>query len=145
MKFWYWILPVTGVALIVLIVYTLIAFAGDGRIFSFAFLANGVLVFPAMIISLAIDQFILMRRRPIGPTRTERVLIAVLVAILVALVTTSLSEDTSFLTVFGWPVLLVVAIATTAVLGVTSARLARAGESSAEDGDLDDLFAGGEN
>ena len=145
MRFWYWVLPIVGVALIGLIVYTLVAFAGDGRIFSFAFLANGVLVFPATIISLAIDQFVLLRRRPVGPTRTERVLIAVLVTVLAVLVATSLSEDTSFITVFGWPVLLVAAIATTAVLGVTSARLAREGASSADDGDLEDLFPGGEN
>ena len=145
MRFWYWVLPIAGVALVALIVYTLVAFAADGRIFSFAFLVNGVLVFPAMVISLAIDQFVLLRRRPIGPTRAERVLISVLVLILAVLVVTSLSEDTSFITVFGWPVLIVAAISTTAVLGVTSARVAREAASSADDGDLEDLFPGGEN
>ena len=146
MRFWYWILPVLAVGLIAMILYTVVAFASDGmRIFTFAFLFNGVVVFPALVISLAIDQFILVRRRPVGPTRAERAMLGVLAATVVALVATSFSETTSFLTVFGWPVLLVVAIATTALLGATSARLSRSAPSREDDGDLDDLLAGGEN
>ena len=146
MRFWYWILPVLAVGLIAMILYTVVAFASDGmRIFTFAFLFNGVVVFPALVISLAIDQFILVRRRPVGPTPAERVMLGVLAATVVALVATSFSETTSFLTVFGWPVLLVVAIATTALLGATSARLSRSAPSREDDGDLDDLLAGGEN
>ena len=146
MRFWYWILPVLAVGLIAIILYTVVAFASDGmRIFTFAFLFNGVVVFPALVISLAIDQFILARRRPVGPTPAERVMLGVLAATVVALVATSFSETTSFLTVFGWPVLLVVAIATTSLLGATSARLSRSAPSREDDGDLDDLLAGGEN
>ncbi len=146
MRFWYWILPVLAVGLIAMILYTVVAFASDGmRIFTFAFLFNGVVVFPALVISLAIDQFILVRRRPVGPTRAERVMLGVLAATVVALVATSFSETTSFLTVFGWPVLLVVAIATTSLLGATSARLSRSAPSREDDGDLDDLLAGGED
>lgn len=146
MKFWLWLLPAIAVCLIAITIYTLVAFStGRVPIFSFAFFANGVLVFPALVISLAINEFILLRRRPAAPTRTEQVMLALLVGLTVTLVAASFSEDTSYITVFAWPVLLIVAIATTAVLGATNARITRQRQSPQGDGDIDDLFGGGEN
>lgn len=146
MRFWLWILPATAVVVVILAVYTVAAYNAENLpIFSAAFFLNGVLAFPALFLSLGIDQFLIMRRDERTVTRTERILIGALVGLVAVSILASLSEDTSFITVFSWPVLLVVAITTTIALGATNARLARDSAPARDDDSIEDLFPGGEH
>lgn len=149
-RFWLWVQPALAVVLLAHIVYTLVAFAWPdfpGSFVSIQFVVDGAFVLPGLVISLAVNQAIPMFRKPRVVTRTEAIMIGILVAIVAALIGTSFAEDAIVAGLFLWPVLILFAIAVTIVLGVTSARLARAAspQGTADDAEMDELFAGGED
>ncbi len=143
-RFWFWLQPALAVALLGITIYTLIAFAAEDLSLPFVsiqFVVNGAFVFPGLVISLGVNTAILAFRRPRTTTRTERIMIGVLVAITVILIATSFHDDALVVGLFGWPVLILFAIAVTIVLAVTSARL-RQGQPQqlAEDAQMTELF-----
>lgn len=146
-RFWLWLQPAVGVVLFGFVVYTLVAFVApdfDGSYVSIHFVIQGAFIFPGMILSLGINQAILMLRKPRSVTRTEKVMIVVLVALLGAFIALSFVEDGIGVFFYTWPLLVVYAIVVTIVLGVTSSRL-RTAAPSADDAHMDELFAGGED
>ncbi|MGX5679913.1 hypothetical protein [Schumannella luteola] len=149
-RFWLWVQPALAIILFAHIVYTLVAFAWQdfpGSFVSIQFVIDGAFVFPGLVISLAVNQVILMLRKPRLVTRVEAIMIGILVALTAALVVTSFPDDAIVAGLFLWPVLILFAIAVTIVLAVTSARLARekSPQTTADDAEMDELFAGGED
>lgn len=146
----YWFQPALGVALAVLSLYTIVAvtaFEAAG-IPSIQFVINGVFVFPGLLISLAVNQLLLRRRRPRTVSTAERYLLLALGLVVVILVATSFDLEALMVGVLLWPLLILLAIVTTIVIVVTSGRLAR-GEAPTqtpapepERGTMDDLFGG---
>lgn len=149
-RFWYWFQPGLAVVLALISLYTIIAvtvFEAAG-VPSLQFAITGLFVFPGMLISLAVNQVILRRRRPMVITTAERVLMAVLAAVAVLLIATSFDVEALLVGVWVWPLLILFAIAVTVVIATTGTRLANANDGTHEpgaappldQGTLDDLL-----
>lgn len=162
--FWYWFQPALGVVLGGLSIYTLVMLlaAEAYGIPSIQFGIDGAFVFPGLLLSIGTNQLILRRRNPRIVTLAERILLGVIAGIVVLLVVTSVDQMAFAVGIFVWPVLILVAIATTAVIAVKTSTLAApvpvvpvpegataygaAPTTQAEPEDpLDELFAGGKD
>ena len=127
-RFWDWFQPGLAIVLALISLYTIIAvtvFEAAG-VPSIQFAITGLFVFPGLLISLAVNQVILRRRRPMVITTAERVLMAVLAAVAVLLVATSFDVEALLVGVWVWPLLILFAIAVTVVIATTGSRLTAA-------------------
>lgn len=127
-RFWYWFQPGLAIVVAVISLYTIVAvtvFEAAG-VPSLQFAITGLFVFPGLLISLAVNQVILRRRRPMVITTAERVLMAVLAAVAALLIATSFDVEALLVGVWVWPLLILFAIAVTVVIAVTGSRLAAA-------------------
>ena len=124
--FWYWLQPGLGVFLAAFSIYTyvmLFGFNGVG-IPSIPAGINGIFVFPGLLLSIGINQLILRKRSPRIVTLTERIMLSVILGLVVFLVVSGFDDEFSFSALFVWPILMLVAVATTIVIVVKNAALA---------------------
>lgn len=160
---WYWFQPALGVLLAAFSIYTYVmifGFNGVG-IPSIPAGINGIFVFPGLLLSIGINQLILRRRSPRIVTLTERIMLGVVMGLVVFLVVSGFDDEFSFSALFVWPILMLVAVALTIVIGVKNAALAAPAVIPATDAPaaygaapatqgtpedpLDELFAGGKD
>lgn len=124
-RFWYWFQPGLAILVAAVAIYTIVAvtvFEAAG-VPSLQFAITGLFVFPGLLISLAVNQVILRRRRPMVVTTIERVLMAILAAVALVLIVTAFDVEALLVGVWVWPLLILYAVAVTIVIALTGSRL----------------------
>lgn len=132
MKFWYWTQPAVAILLLLLIGYTVVNFVAfySTGLFSIQFAINGLFIFPGLLLSFGLNQWLLSRRTPRTVTTPERWLLGFEYGLVAVLVVTSFAADALLIGLVLWPLLIVLAIIIGIAIPVTTARLARPAESS---------------
>jgi hypothetical protein len=130
MRAWYWSQPAVAVVLLGFTAYTLYLYvlsryelSAGSALPSFQFLINGVFIFPGMLLSLGVSQVMLSRRLPRAVTLPERILLGIEYLLLIVIVATSFAPNALDVGLALWPILILVAITISIVIGVTTTLL----------------------
>ncbi len=124
MKVSFWLFPVVGAICLLLSAWAWFGVITESFSWTTTFPAviNGLFIMLGVAISVAVDTFLLARRKPREVRPAELILLIVLVLLVGATLWLGFYDDASWVALYTWPAIILVAIATTIVIAIGNAR-----------------------